>query len=326
MRQITKPLYLAIILSVLISYQIGEAKHTDVCTEEKDGIATHSAVIRFNSEKTYKVYFNKETLTTLLSIHSIDGRNGVSDKTEPTNWCVTEFTGQTDKMYTNQAVELEKIFGKASKWFDRPKSLYFARGHLTPNADFTTNDDQKTTYELINAVPQWQSINQANWRTLETNIRTFSENAKLNVYTGTYGVLKLKDNNNVEQEVYLGSNKRLRVPMLIYKIVINGQTESAAVFVSVNNPYLTSKDFTYCKDQSAQFNWSVWFERDAKGKVTKVRETWTTAEAFRKGYLYVCTIKDFVDGIKKNAAKHDGEVLHSRITSITEWQLLKNIS
>lgn len=327
MRQITKVLYLGI-LGVLILYHSVEAgpKHTEVCTEERDGIATHSASLKFNNEKTYKVYYNKDLLKTLFSIHEIDGRNGVSDTTQSTNWCVTEFKNLADKMYTDQSIELEKLFGKSSTFFDRSKSLYFARGHLTPNADFTTNDDQKTTYEIINAVPQWQCINQANWKTLETNIRTYSENAKLDVYTGTFGVLKLKDNNNVEKEVYLGSNERLRVPLIIYKIVINGQAESGAVFISVNNPHLTSKEFTYCRDQSAQFNWSVWFKRDAKGKLTTNREDWTSADAFRKGYLYVCTIKDFLNGIKENAAKHKGEVLHSRITSITEWQLLKNIS
>lgn len=114
--------------------------------------------------------------------------------------------------------------------------------------------------------------------------------------------------------------------MIIYKIVINGQTESGAVFISVNNPYLTSKEFTYCQDQSAKFNWSVWFKTDRNNKRTTNREDWTSSEAFKKGYLYVCTIQDFLNGLKANAAKHKGEVLHTRITTITEWQLLKNIS
>lgn len=107
-------------------------------------------------------------------------------------------------MYKDQEKESEKILGTSSKWIDRSQNLYFGRGHLTPNAYFTTSDDQQTTYEIINAVPQWQCINQANWKTLETNIRKYSENAKLDVYTGTFGVLKLKDNNNVEKEIYFG--------------------------------------------------------------------------------------------------------------------------
>ncbi|ROT83818.1 deoxyribonuclease I [Penaeus vannamei] len=44
------------------------------------------------------------------------------------------------------------------------EQLYFAKGHLAPDADFVTEAEQDATYYYINAVPQWQVFNNGNWK------------------------------------------------------------------------------------------------------------------------------------------------------------------
>ena len=64
---------------------------------------------------------------------------------------------------------------------------YCARGHLTPNTDFSDGDERERTYVTTNIAPQWQLFNGGNWQILETIIRgyaNFSEN-HLFVITGT---------------------------------------------------------------------------------------------------------------------------------------------
>jgi DNA/RNA endonuclease G (NUC1) len=48
---------------------------------------------------------------------------------------------------------------------------FLARGHLAPAGDFALGAWQVLTYFYINAAPQWQSINDASWLTLEKFIR-----------------------------------------------------------------------------------------------------------------------------------------------------------
>ncbi len=44
------------------------------------------------------------------------------------------------------------------------KKDYMARGHLAPDADFVYESFQDATYYYFNAAPQWQSINNGNWK------------------------------------------------------------------------------------------------------------------------------------------------------------------
>lgn len=234
-------------------------------------------------------------------------------------------------MYKDQTTNIAKLLKLPSTIFDYSKGLYFARGHLAPNADFITNDEQKATYKLINAVPQWQCINQANWKSLEDNIRTYSANKILDVYTGTFGTLKMKDSEGVEQKIYLGLEERLRAPLFIYKIVIDGLSRSGAVFISVNSPHLEKEDkrkYTYCTDQSSLSTWCVWFKRDSNRRLTTIREDWASSDALRKGYIYACTIEDFIASFNAKKADNDGEVLHhlvtELVTNIIEHKFLRN--
>ena len=47
------------------------------------------------------------------------------------------------------------------------RSHYFARGHMAPDADFSTEMEEDATYYFINVVPQWQAFNNGNWKVSE---------------------------------------------------------------------------------------------------------------------------------------------------------------
>ena len=71
--------------------------------------------------------------------------------------------------------------------FNIERNQFCARGHLTPNADFSDGMERARTYVTTNIAPQWQLFNGGNWQILETIIRgyaTFTNN-HLFVITGT---------------------------------------------------------------------------------------------------------------------------------------------
>ena len=64
---------------------------------------------------------------------------------------------------------------------------FCARGHLTPNGDFSDPVERERTYVTTNIAPQWQPFNGGNWAVLEKNIRTCATLTSNNlfVFTGT---------------------------------------------------------------------------------------------------------------------------------------------
>ena len=73
------------------------------------------------------------------------------------------------------------------KNYDIVKQQFFARGHLTPNADFSTEQERALTMITTNIAPQWQLFNSGNWNNLEAAIRQYATNTNhdLYVFTGT---------------------------------------------------------------------------------------------------------------------------------------------
>ncbi|KAJ7374445.1 hypothetical protein OS493_007551 [Desmophyllum pertusum] len=51
--------------------------------------------------------------------------------------------------------------------YNQQKQQFFARGHLTPNADFNTDAEREYTMITTNIAPQWQLFNAGNWANLE---------------------------------------------------------------------------------------------------------------------------------------------------------------
>lgn len=110
-------------------------------------------------------------------------------------------------------------------------------------------------------------------------------NISLDVYTGTHGVLKLNDTDGVEREVYLDvENRKVPVPMIFYKMLINKAEASGIVLIGVNNPHASIKeinrDYIFCDDISDEIIFIKWRPRD-----------------IRRGYSYACSIEDFLENV-----------------------------
>ncbi|XP_014372014.2 uncharacterized protein LOC106721566 [Papilio machaon] len=165
---------------------------------------------------------------------------------------------------------------------------YLARGHLAAKTDFIYATGQRATFYFINCAPQWQLFNGGNWNLLEQNLRTRIGEAGYNtvVYTGTYGVLQLKDSNNQLVDIYLhqdsNNHTQLPVPLYYYKVVYDQAKRLGTAFVGINNPYITleeARSLQFCNDHcrsNSSFTWLGW-----------------QPDRVDRGYSFCCSIEDF---------------------------------
>lgn len=211
--------------------------------------------------------------------------------TRPTFAQGTFFPGKSiDGLYKTQKDIVAKILGSAelaAKYINTNSEVYLARGHMAAKADFVFGTHQVATFWYINAAPQWQTFNGHNWVSVEDGSRRLAgdRHISLEVYTGTYGVTTLKDKNNIEREIYLGyPEKKVPVPKLYYRILLNKADDSGVVFIGVNNPHLTleeiKKSYILCKDVSSKINYLTWKK-----------------DNLYYGYGYACEVNEFVKAV-----------------------------
>ena len=93
---------------------------------------------------------------------------------------------------------------------------------------------QDSTFTFIDVAPQWQSFNAGNWLDVENGIRYLAEYyygtlkvvtnrnnksyilpSSIQVWTGTYGVLQLEDDNGNFVDIYLGRSCTINFFFLI---------------------------------------------------------------------------------------------------------------
>lgn len=165
---------------------------------------------------------------------------------------------------------------------------FLARGHLAAKTDFIYATGQRSSFYFINAAPQWQPFNAGNWNWLEQNLRARIGAAGYNtmIYTGTFGVSQLRDQNNRLVDIYLhrdaNNNPQLPVPLYYYKVVYDASRRIGTAFVSINNPYYTEQEvraLTFCTDvcrNNNAFNWLRW-----------------QPDRIDIGYSFCCTVDDF---------------------------------
>lgn len=190
-----------------------------------------------------------------------------------------------------QKANFEQTLGHTniSKFFDdEKKSLFLVRGHLSPKVDFIFGSQQRATFWLINAAPQWQSFNSGNWERIEQGIRQMVADRSMvaNIYTGTYGTLTYDNVNGEPSEIYFSrdqfNNSFVPVPKLFYKVVLNLESSLGVALIGVNNPFATideiDKDYVICDDVADQLKWIKW---DRKNIV--------------KGYTYACEVNKFLN-------------------------------
>lgn len=77
-------------------------------------------------------------------------------------------------MYDRQKTKFDYLGpNKAKAYFGGSNSLN--HGHLAAKADFEFGAQQRSTFWLTNAPPQWKSINEGNWNNIEAAVRHSSE-------------------------------------------------------------------------------------------------------------------------------------------------------
>ena len=142
---------------------------------------------------------------------------------------------------------------EAGAW-DPDLGLFLARGHLVPQADMLYPDWQQLTFFYSNTVPQWQVINNGNWRAVEDAVRERAGRAGggLEVVTGALGVLEL-----VGRELYLAGDN-IPVPKWVWKAVRDPSTGHSIVLLTSNNPQLVryTRSQAVCPDCCEETGWA----------------------------------------------------------------------
>lgn len=214
---------------------------------------------------------------------------------------------------SSQRKTINKLLGlkaNSTKYIQEKNNYYLARGHLTAKSDFVYGEQQRLTFYYVNAAPQWQTFNAANWETLESNLRSFASDRELDliVYTGLYGITTLpheQTGNDTQLYLYVdkNDNKALPVPHIYWKLVYEPTSKAGVVFVGINNPY-HNKTEKLCSDQSKEIDWLTW-----------------KPDNQTKGFCYTCTYEDF-----KKVVKHlpDLEV-NSLLTSSSSYVRLQPV-
>jgi DNA/RNA non-specific endonuclease len=206
-----------------------------------------------------------------LNGNSIEGRAG----SNPNNYWLKVGFGQ-------DGVDLENAYKKDSQVQNGLiPSLgainFLAKGHLFPDGDSIFLTHSRATYTYFNAVPQWQSINNGNWKSIEQKIRCFSyvsagtsqiQFKPIRIQTGGYG-----------SQLNLAPTGP-PIPKWIYKIVYITDTKYI-LFNIFNNPsqIMTNDHLCPFKDPSRNLcaQSVLWYVRNHNN--------------FESGQVYCCEIE-----------------------------------
>ena len=183
-----------------------------------------------------------------------------------------------------QLLTMTRMFGTrlAQQYINLSKNYYLARGHLTPDGDFIDAASQDATYYFINVLPQWQSVNNGNWKALELAVRSLAADraASFTTYTGGFDVLNLTDSKGQETAVHLArdddDNNILAVPKYLWKVVHDPLSATAIAFVAFNNPHMSGLKAgdVFCRDVCDRVPWVTWQRRRVSS-----------------GYTFCCTVR-----------------------------------
>lgn len=183
----------------------------------------------------------------------------------------------------NQIERFNKLIGKTQTYLTTKS--YMARGHLTPDADFVFTTGQFATFFLANVVPQFQSINNGNWKSVEAKTRNLAaqEKTNLEIYTGAFGRLSLLNDKGEYVPVYLSEANQIEAPEYIFKVVYNPDKRAAIVFIASNNPFIERKKFKeFCPNVCDKAN--IKFDK----------------QTARAGFTFCCTYEDFLRVVQFN--------------------------
>lgn len=128
----------------------------------------------------------------------------------------------------------------------------------------------------MNVVPQFQRINNGNWKVIESAVRNKagSLGEDVIIYTGGFDVLKLNN-----KKITLDP-KGIEVPKWSWKILKVPSINAGIAFITYNNPFASSTPTPLCEDICNNFNWNF-----ANRKILE------------KGYTICCSVKDLADAL-----------------------------
>lgn len=226
------------------------------------------------------VCYNKKTASTIYTKHTINGKaikNAMKSNTRPSSFKTAEIptniAAATSFTKASQKKRFTIILGSEELAEEYLNATYLARGHLAPDGDGLFISWQMATYYYINVVPQWQSINNANWKSIEINVRSKAAQLREDViiYTGGHQVLKL---NNKKMTL---ESDGLEIPKWSWKILKNPANDNGIAFVTLNNPFETTVPIPLCEDICDDYGWN---EKNYK--------------TFYKGYTICCSVADLM--------------------------------
>ncbi|VEN58368.1 unnamed protein product [Callosobruchus maculatus] len=237
----------------------------------------------------YDVYNEADMLTDVVSCydhsswiplyasHVIHGRNLEGSRQIPRPEFKKEKLDNgklvSDVFQQRNQTEIFKHLTGTDKYITR--SNYLEKGHLAPQGDFVYPTSQVSSYFYINVVPQWKSINNGNWKSVEYDVRQFA-NRSLNdvlVYTGSYDVLNLD-----RKPIHLVQDRYLPVPKYIWKIVyatLAPGKYGAIVLIVLNNPYANQAE-PLCRSICGPYGWNK-----------------ADRSSFSKGHVHCCDYREF---------------------------------
>jgi DNA/RNA endonuclease G (NUC1) len=229
------------------------------------------------------VCYDKKKGSSIYTRHILHGKsikNAMKSSLRPSTFKTVEVPSniEASKSFTkaNQLKRFEDIFNDRVKAQEFLNKTYLARGHLAPDGDFLFVSWQFATYYYINTVPQWQSINNANWKYVEGSLRAKAHKLKEDcvIFTGGFEVLKL-NNRKISLEP-----DGLEVPKWTWKVVKVLSSNSGIAFVTYNNPFVSSAPVNLCQDICKDFGWD-----------------WKDRKTFTKGYTICCSVLDLMNAI-----------------------------
>jgi len=291
----------SILLIALVSFlQLSEVVSSSVVkplgiTTPPCAPGSRTFVISTNNVQQITVCFDYTRQAAIWTYHVIDGQdlnNAPSGLKRKDNWGVDGLDKDVIQTVTTSGF-YKDVYKKEThnKGANTPKE-YLARGHLTPNADFGTQDKRDATFFFINAAPQWQYFNGGSWKSLEKAITNYAQAGTgriLHVITGTDGILNggaLNGGKDWYLDWQSGDNMKIPVPKFFWKIVYDGN--SGAAFVGSN------EDVRGAKGPQAQGK-----GHPITGGQVKTDLCNGSYNNVNQGYIWCYTIKDVFEVLPK---------------------------
>ncbi|XP_050514357.1 uncharacterized protein LOC114334473 isoform X16 [Diabrotica virgifera virgifera] len=222
---------------------------------------------------------------TLISSINFGSRNVTRSNIRQADW-LYKLGYSVKTVYDDSKKTINNLLGlpdDSDKYINNNK--FITTQQLASENDFYLATFQLAVKNYANIAPQWNSINKGNWLQ-ENEIRLYASNNNVNlqIWSGTYGVMKLNNETSEPTELYLLEKVVKKefviafpVPELYWKIVYNPLNAQGIVFIGHNNPYVdkVNPEEQICVDISSKISWIRWDK-----------------ELYAKGYFYACDYND----------------------------------